>query len=87
MLCEGEPPELPAELEGGEDGVLAGEGDEGGRGEGPVGVNTTSGVPETVLSSRLCAVLTPAPDVVRRWQSGSSVQQDLDDLVVVGVSR
>ena len=42
-------------------------------------------MPETVLSSRLCAVLTPAPDVVRRWQSGSSVQQDLDDLVVVGV--
>ena len=28
MLNEEEPPELPAELEGGEDGVHAGEGDE-----------------------------------------------------------
>ena len=60
-LCEGEFSEFPGKFEGSEDGVLAGEGDEGGGGESSVGVNTTSGVPETVLSSRLCAVLTPAP--------------------------
>ena len=61
MFREGQPPQFLGKLEGSEDGVLAGEGDERGGGEGPVGVNTTSGVPETVLSSRLCAVLTPAP--------------------------
>ena len=27
------------------------------------------------------------PVVVRTWQSSSSIQQDLDDLVVVGVGR
>ena len=60
MLHEGEPSELPAELEGGEDGVLAGEGYQGGRGEGSVGVNTTPRVSETVLTPGHRTLLTAA---------------------------
>ena len=41
---------------------------------------------ETVLTSRLSAVLTATPDIVGGGKSGSSVQQDLDDLVIICVS-
>ena len=41
---------------------------------------------ETVLTSGLSAVLTAAPDIVGGGKGGSSVQQDLDDLVIIRVS-
>ena len=62
MLDEGEPPEFPAELEGGEDGVLAGEGDERGTGQRPVRVDAGPGVPQAVLAPGHQALLTAAPE-------------------------
>ena len=62
MLYEGEPPELPAELEGGEDGVLAGEGDERGRGQRAVRVDARPGVPQAVLVPGDGALFTAASE-------------------------
>ena len=62
MLHEGEPPELPAELEGGEDGVLAGEGDQRGRGQRAVRVDPRPRVPEAVLVPRDGALFTAASE-------------------------
>ena len=58
MFREGQPSQFPGKLEGSEDGVLAGEGDEGGGGERSVGVNTTPGVSEAVLTPRNRTLLT-----------------------------
>ena len=49
MLREGEPPQLPGELEGGEDGVLRGQRDERGAGERAVRVDPRARVPQAVL--------------------------------------
>ena len=62
MLYEREPPELPAELEGGEDGVLAGEGDERGGGEGAVRVDPRPRVPQAVLVPGDAALFTAASE-------------------------
>ena len=45
---------FPWKFEGSEDGVFAREGDEGGRGEGAVGVDSSARVTQTVLAPGLC---------------------------------
>ncbi len=60
VLREGEPPQLPAQLEGGQDGVLGGEGDERGGGQGAVGVDPGPRVAEAVLGPRGHALFTAA---------------------------
>ena len=70
MLHEGEPPELPAELEGGEDGVLAGEGDQRGRGQRAVRVDPRPRVPEAVLVPRDGALFTAASERDKEHEFG-----------------
>ena len=41
---------------------------------------------QTIFTPGLSAVFTPTSDIMRGGQDSTSVQQDLDDLVVVGVS-
>ena len=65
MLDEGEPPQFPAELEGGEDGVLAGEGNQQGGGQRAVRVDPRPRVPEAVLVPRDGALFTAASETER----------------------
>ena len=78
--------QLVREHEGGENGVGAGQGDEGGRGEGLVGVQSGEGEAEAVLAAGQHARRAAALDVVGLRQAGAAVDQDLEDLVVVLVS-
>ena len=63
VFWEGQPSQFPWKLEGSEDGVLAAQRDERGRGQGPVRVDPGPRVSETVLKPRLGAVLTPASEI------------------------
>ena len=53
--------EFPWKLEGSEDGVLAGQRDEGGGGQRPVSVDPPARVAQRVLRPRLGTVLASAP--------------------------
>lgn len=77
VLERGEPPQLPAQLERGEDRVFAGERDERGRGECAVRVDARPRVPQRVLAPRAHALVAPAAHVVRQRQRGAAVQQQL----------
>lgn len=60
LLGEGEVAKLPGELEGGEDGVVAGEGDERGASQGAVLVHAGERVTQGILLGLADALLTPA---------------------------
>ena len=64
VLHEGQAAQLPGQFERREDGVLGGEGDEGGRGQCSVGVDATTTVTQRVVVTRRDAVLAAAPGAV-----------------------
>jgi hypothetical protein len=61
VLEKAESAELPRELEGGQDGIFAGQGDQGRTGQGTVGVDPGAGVAQGVLLPRGDALVAPAP--------------------------
>ncbi|GIX99591.1 hypothetical protein CEXT_718801 [Caerostris extrusa] len=65
LFHEAQSPEFPGELESREDGVLAGEGDEGWRSQCPVRVDTGSRMSKTVLAAGLDTLRATAPNLVR----------------------
>lgn len=79
--------QLPAQPERREDGVLAGQGDEGRAGQGLVDVQPRARVPQTVHLRAGHALHAVAADLVRPGDGDLALDQELDDLVVVGVSR
>ena len=79
----GELLQLVGQHEGGEDGVGAGERDQGGGREGLVGVQPGETEPQTVLLAGQQASTATALDVVRRRHARPTVDQELEDLVVV----
>ena len=87
VLESTEPLQLPAELERREDRVARGECDEGGAGEGTVGVDARPRVVQTVLGRLRDALGADAAVVVRLQDAVAARQQDAQDLVVVLVRR
>ena len=79
--------ELPAQAEGGEDGVLAGERDERRRGQRLVDVEAGARVAQAVHLRAGHALHAVAADLVRPRHRHLALHQQLDDLVVVGVRR
>lgn len=77
--------QLPAELEGREEGVLAGEGDERGAGQGLVDVEAGARVPQAVHVRVGHALHAVAAHGVRLGYGDASLQEQFDDFVVVGV--
>ena len=67
MLREGEPPQLPGELEGGEDGVLGRERDERGASQRAVRVDPRARVTEAVLLPGRHALFTAASGKIK-WK-------------------
>jgi hypothetical protein len=66
VLEEAESAELPRELKGGQDGIFAGQGDQGRTGQGTVGVDPGAGVAQGVLLPRGDALVAPAPAARRQ---------------------
>lgn len=66
MLEEAESAKLPRELKGGQDGIFAGQGDQGRTGQGTVGVDPGAGVAQGVFLSRGDAFVAPASNKTRR---------------------
>ena len=85
VFWEGQPPQLPGKFEGSENGILAGQSYQGGGGQGSVSVDSSSGVSETVFTPWLRTILAATAYIMRWGKSSTTVQQNLDDLVVVGV--
>lgn len=85
VLQAAEAPQLHAQLEAGQDGVLAGQGDERGAGQSLVGVDARPRVAEAVLRAAVHAVLAAAARVVRFGDAVAAVQQNFDDLIIVPV--
>ena len=79
--------EFAAQLERGQDGVLAGQRDQGGAGQGLVGVDARPAVAQAVVAHAAHAVGAVAAHVVGFGDPVAPVQEDLDDLVVVPVAR
>lgn len=79
--------QLPRQFEGREDGVLGGECYQTGTGQGPIGVDARSRVSEGILLPRLNALITATSHIMGHGQHGTPIQEDLDDLIVVAVSR
>lgn len=77
--------ELPAELKGGEEGILAGEGDERRAGQGLVDVEAGARVAQAVDVRAGHALHTVAAHGMRLGYGDAALQQQLDHLVVVGV--
>ncbi len=78
--------ELPAELEGRQEGVFAGEGDERGTGQGTVNVETGSGMSQAVHVWARHAFHAVAAHLVRLGYGHTLLNQHLNDLIVVGMS-
>lgn len=66
VLEEAESAELPRELEGGQDGIFAGQRDQGRTGQGTVGVDPGARVAQRVLLPRGDALVAPAPTSYER---------------------
>lgn len=77
--------QLPAELEGREEGVLAGEGDERRAGQGLVDVEAGARVAQAVHVRVGHALHAVATHGVRLRYGDAPLEEQLDDLVVVGV--
>lgn len=77
--------QLPAELEGREEGILAGQGDERRAGQGLVDVETRARVTQAVHVRVGHALHAVATHGVRLGYGDASLKEQLDDLVVVSV--
>ena len=82
-----QPPQLPAQLERRQDGVLARQADQRRADERAVGVDARARVVQRVVDALALALGAAAADVVRLGDAVAAVEQDLDDLVVVAVRR
>ena len=78
VLGEGEPPQLPGELECGEDGVLGGEGDERRGGQRAVRVDARPGVAQAVRrpgGHALVATASGRMDIIRKKRFENAIGQ------------
>ena len=85
VLQPTEQPQLPAQFERGQDRIPTGQGNQRRTCQGTVGVYSRPRVIQTVLGRLDDALDTSALDVVRLLDPISSLQKDLDDLVVVAM--
>lgn len=79
-------PQLPRQLEGGQNGIVRAEGDERAGRKRAVGVDPRLRVAQRVRLARRYALIAPATSVVRHRQRRTPVQQDFQNFIVVPVS-
>lgn len=77
--------QLPAQLKGCEEGVLTGQRDEGGAGQGLVDVESGAGVAQAVHVGAGHALHAVAADLMRSGHGDPFLNQEFDDLVVICV--